>query len=146
MNYLTGQDLLVAERGHLVRLLVWAVASMVAGGVCFAWRRRSAAPSFWLHAGIQSAAWGAVDLAIVALAWAGLSPRDLAGAIALDRFLWLNVGLDVGYAMAGATLLVVGLRAPKRLGLIGAGLAVIVQGVALAVLDLLLSARIVHHA
>lgn len=146
MNHITGQELLLEERGHLVRLLVWAVASILAGAVCSAWRRRSAAPSLWLHAGIQSAAWGAVDLAIVGLAWGGLGLRDLAGAIALDRFLWLNVGLDVGYAMVGATLLLFGLREPKRLGLVGAGLAVIVQGVALAVLDLLLSARIVHPA
>lgn len=146
MNYLVGQELLDAERGHLVRLLVWALASMLAGAVCLAWRRRAAAPSLWLHAGIQSAAWGAVDLGIVALAWGALSPRDLAGAIALDRFLWLNVGLDVGYAMVGATLVILGMRAPTRLGLVGAGAAVIVQGVALAVLDLVLSARIVHQA
>ena len=145
MNYLTGQFLLQEERGHLVRLLVWAIASILAGAVCLAWRRRSAVPALWLHAGIQSAAWGAVDLAIVALAWSGLSPRDLAGAIALDRFLWLNVGLDVGYAMVGMTLVVFGLRAPKRLGLVGAGLAVTVQGVVLAALDLMLSARIVHQ-
>lgn len=146
MNYLVGQELLDVERGHLVRLLVWSLASMLAGTVCLAWRRRAAAPSFWLHAGIQSVAWGAVDLGIVALAWSGLSPRDLAGAIALDRFLWLNVGLDVGYAMVGATLVILGMRAPVRLGLVGAGVAVIVQGVALAVLDLVLSARIVHQA
>lgn len=146
MNYLVGQELLDAERGHLVRLLVWALASMLAGAACLAWRRRAVAPGFWLHAGIQSVAWGAVDLGIVALAWSGLSPRDLAGAIALDRFLWLNVGLDVGYAMVGATLLILGARAPKRPGLVGAGVAVIVQGVALAVLDLVLSARIVHQA
>lgn len=112
MNYLVGQELLDAERGHLVRLLVWSLASMLAGTVCLAWRRRAAAPSFWLHAGIQSVVWGAVDLGIVALAWSGLSPRDLAGAIALDRFLWLNVGLDVGYAMVGATLVILGMRAP----------------------------------
>jgi hypothetical protein len=146
MNHIVGQALLDAERGHLVRLLVWALASMLAGAVCIAWRRRAAAPDFWLHAGIQSAAWGAVDLGIVALAWSGLTPRDLGGAIALDRFLWLNVGLDVGYAMVGATLVILGLRAPKRLGLVGAGAAVIVQGVALAALDLVLSARIVHPA
>lgn len=146
MNYATGAELLALERGHLVRLLVWAVASMLAGAACLAWRRRSVAPSLWFHAGVQSAAWGAVDLAIVALAWGGLAPRDVPGAIALDRFLWLNIGLDIGYAMVGATLLVVGLRGPKRLGLVGAGLAVIVQGVALAALDVLLSARIVHQA
>jgi hypothetical protein len=91
-------------------------------------------------------AWGLVDLGIVALAWGGLTPRDIAGAIALDRVLWLNIGLDVGYTMVGATLLIFGLRAPRRPGLVGAGTAVILQGLALALLDAVLSAAIVRSA
>jgi hypothetical protein len=91
-------------------------------------------------------AWGVVDLVIVALAWRGLAPRDVAGAVALDRILWLNIGLDVGYAMVGVTLLVFGMRAPRRPGLVGAGVAVVLQGLALAVLDAILSAAIVRSA
>ena len=146
MNYITGVDLLTLERAHLVRLGVWALASILAGALLVAWGRRSAIAGFWRHAGIQTAAWGAVDLAIVALAWGGLEPRDLSGAIALDRFLWLNIGLDVGYAMVGATLLILGWRSPRRLGLVGAGAAVIVQGLALVMLDAILSAAIVRGA
>ncbi|MBA3854135.1 MAG: hypothetical protein C0503_06955 [Gemmatimonas sp.] len=119
---------------------------MFGGLLCTMWARRAEQPAFWRHAGIQTAAWGAVDLLIVALAWRGLSTRDLAGAIALDRVLWLNIGLDVGYAMVGLTLLVFGLRAPRRPGLIGAGAAIVVQGLALAVLDAILSAAIVRPA
>jgi hypothetical protein len=71
-----------------------------------------------------------------------LAVRDLAAATRLDRFLWLNVGLDVGYVMVGVTLLLVAWRAVRRPGLIGAGIAVIVQALALVILDLLLAAQI----
>jgi hypothetical protein len=144
MDYVTGGELLALEQGHLFRLGVWAVGSLLLGGAMWAWARRAAVPEFWRHAGIQSAAWGAVDLAIAALAAQGLAPRDVAGAIALDRVLWLNIGLDVGYAMVGLTLLAFGLRAPRRPGLLGAGAAIVAQGVALAALDAYLSAAIVR--
>lgn len=146
MNYFTGLQLLELERAHLLRLSVWAIASVAAGLVALLWAARATSPPFWRHAGIQSLAWGLVDLGIVALAWGGLAPRDLTGAIALDRVLWLNIGLDIGYAMVGATLLIFGLRAPRRPGLVGAGAAVILQGLALAVLDAVLSAAIVRSA
>ncbi|WKW10819.1 hypothetical protein Strain138_000051 [Pseudogemmatithrix spongiicola] len=146
MNYIIGTELMSLERAHLVRLGVWALASIVAGTGLIVWARRSGIPGFWRHAGIQTAAWGAVDLAIVAFAWHGLVLRDLPEAIALDRFLWLNIGLDVGYVMVGITLLVIGRRAPTRPGLMGAGAAIIVQGLALAVLDAILSGAIVRAA
>ena len=60
------------------------------------------------HFAIQTAAWGAVDLAIAAWAWRGLAYRDLAGYTSLDRLLWLNVGLDAGYVAVGATLALTG--------------------------------------
>jgi hypothetical protein len=71
-----------------------------------------------------------------------LELRDLAGATRLDRFLWLNVGLDAGYVMVGLTLLIIGARVLRRPGLVGAGLGVIVQGSALVLLDLLLASQI----
>ena len=85
---------------------------------------------------------GAVDLAICAAAWRGLTLRDLTGAVALDRFLWFNIGLDVGYVAVGVTLAVVGWRLTRSLALIGAGIGVIVQGIALALLDLVLASLI----
>ena len=145
MDYVTGSTLLDLERGHLVRLLVWAAGS-IGLGLC-AWllaRRAGSSAAFWRHFGIQCAAWGAVDALIALLAWPTLAARDVPAAIALDRVLWLNIGLDIGYAMVGATLLAFGLQRPRRLGLVGAGVAIILQGLALAVLDAYLSARIVH--
>lgn len=146
MEYSTGALLLGLEVDHLTRLAFWAGASLIVGAVAVFRVRRTSGPSkdFWRHFGIQCAAWGAVDFLIVLAAWGGLGPRDVAGAIALDRFLWLNVGLDVGYSMVGLTLLTLGLRAPRRLGLAGAGVAIVVQGVALAILDAQLSAYIVR--
>lgn len=152
-----ADTLLALERAHLLRLLVWAVGSVVAGSFLLALvvLRRAAGPTALLrHFAIQTAAWGAVDLGIVGWAWRGLALRDHAGATGLDRFLWLNLGLDAGYVGVGLTLLLCGrwiaahVPPPDALagtagdrpgqGAVGAGLGVIVQGAALFVLDLVL--------
>ena len=143
MGFMWADTLLAAERAHVLRMLVWGGGSAVAGTALLAWlhagRRRSALLE---HFGIQTAAWGAVVLTLGAIARASLEPRDLASATRLDRLLWLNVGLDVGYALVGATLVVVGWRIGRRLGLVGAGLAIVLQGFALALLDLVLAGQI----
>ena len=97
--------------------------------------RRTTAPLL-RHFAIQTAAWGAVNLAIVAWAWRGLKFRDFAGSQSLLNVLWLNTGLDVGYAAVGVTLALAAWRWGQRPGGVGAGLGVVVQGVALALLDL----------
>lgn len=138
-----ADTLLSAERAHLVRLLVWAAGSLLAGTALLAWlqigRRRSALLEQF---GLQTAGWGAAELAFAAMAWASLAARDLAGATRLDRLLWLNIGLDGGYVLVGVTLVLTGWLLGRRLGLIGAGLAIVLQGVALALLDLLLAGQI----
>jgi hypothetical protein len=143
MGFMWADTLLAAERAHVLRLLVWGGGSALAGTALLAWlfmgRRRS---TLLEHFGIQTAAWGAVVLALGAIARASLAPRDLAAATRLDRLLWLNVGLDVGYVLVGLTLVVVGWRLGRRLGLVGAGLAVVLQGIALALLDLVLAGQI----
>lgn len=143
MEFMWADTLLAVERAHVVRLLAWGGGSMLAGTALLAWlragRRRSALLE---HFGIQTAAWGAVVLALAAFAGRSLALRDLASATRLDRFVWLNIGLDVGYLLVGATLALVGWRGVRRLGLVGAGLAVMLQGSALALLDLLLAVRI----
>jgi hypothetical protein len=141
----TGPALFALEHAHLHRLSIFAVASVAVGGAVLAWYRLRRSPSaFAQHFGIQSLAWGIVNLAIVWWASRGLTERDVRGAVALDRVLWLNIGLDVGYAMVGATLVVCGWRLGRKLGLVGAGAAIIVQGVVLAALDAQLSAALVR--
>ena len=138
-----ADTLLQLERAHLVRLIAWGALNVLLGtlllSILLAGRRRS--PLLQQFA-IQLGAWGLVELAIAAVAWRGLALRDLAGAVHLDRLLWLNIGLDMGYAAVGATLAIHGWRLGRRLGLVGAGLGVVVQGVGLAVLDMVLVAQI----
>ena len=135
-----SDTLLAAERAHLVRLLAWGAASVVAGtallAVVLVARRGTPGGSPLLtNFAVQCAAWGAIDLAIAGFAWRGLALRDAAGATKLDRLLWLNTGLDVGYVAVGVALAVVGWQLGRRLGLVGAGLGVVVQGLALLILD-----------
>jgi hypothetical protein len=48
----------------------------------------------------------------------------------------------MGYALVGLTLVVIGWRAVSRLGLVGAGIAIVLQGAALTTIDLLLAGQI----
>jgi hypothetical protein len=143
MQFMWADTLLAVERAHLIRLTVWGAASLLVGSALLGLMRVRGHRSALLdHFGIQTMAWGAIDLALALAGLKRLELRDLAGATRLDRFLWLNIGLDVGYVLVGITLLVLGWRLARRMGLVGAGLAVIVQGSALALLDLVLAGQI----
>jgi hypothetical protein len=143
MGFMWADTLQVAEHAHVLRLLLWGSGSAVVGTALLAWlhvgRRRSALLEQF---GLQTAAWGAAELAFAAIARTSLAPRDLAGATRLDRLLWLELGLDGGYLLVGLTLVISGWALGRRLGMVGAGLAVVVQGVALALLHLLLAGQI----
>jgi hypothetical protein len=142
MQFMWADTLMSAERAHLLRLTIWGGSCLIVGVALLALLRvRRERSSLLDHFAIQTAAWGAVDLALALLARRHLELRDLAGATRLDRFLWLNIGLDTGYVMVGLTLLIVGWRVVRRPGLVGAGLGVILQGAGLAVLDLVLAAQ-----
>jgi len=143
MQFMWADTLLAAERAHLLRLALWGGSSILVGGALLGLLRLRRVRSPLLdHFAIQTVAWGAVDLALALAGRQRVELRDLAAATRLDRFLWLNIGLDAGYIMVGLTLLAVGWRVARRPGLVGAGLGVIVQGAALAVLDLVLAAQI----
>jgi hypothetical protein len=66
--------LLALERAHLARLLVWGAGSVLAGTSLLALvavrRAAGPAPLLW-HFAVQTAAWGAVDLALALWAGAG---------------------------------------------------------------------------
>lgn len=132
-----ADTLYTLEQGHLLRLGVWAAVSIVGGTALLAWLtlRQVAAPLV-RHFAIQTAAWGAVNAAIAGWAWRGLTMRDFAGTQKLLNILWLNTGLDLGYAAVGLTLAIVGWQWERRMGAVGAGLGVVLQGLALALLDL----------
>jgi hypothetical protein len=138
-----ADTLLAAERAHLLRLLVWGATSVLVGTALLAWHLiRGRGTSLIKHFAIQTTAWGAAELAYGALAFSSLAFRDVSGATRLDRFLWLNIGLDVGYLLAGLVLIVTGWRLGRHYGVIGAGTGVVVQGAALFLLDLILATQI----
>ena len=138
-----ADTLLAVERAHLIRLMMWGGASLFSGTVLLGLMRIRGRRSELLdHFGIQTTAWGGIELALALLGLLQLEIRDHAGATRLDRILWLNIGLDVGFVMVGITLLVLGWRLTRRMELVGAGLAVIVQGLALAMLGLVLAGQI----
>ncbi|HEX5580263.1 MAG TPA: hypothetical protein VFX39_01730, partial [Gemmatimonadaceae bacterium] len=131
-----ADTLYLAERAHLIQLFAWSGVSVAVGVLLVALpavRRRS---PLLLHLALQTAAWGAVVLAATAMRWRELQYRDLAGYTQLDRMLWLDVGLEVGYVGIGLTLLVTALAFGRRLAPAGAGIGIVVQGLALLVLDL----------
>jgi hypothetical protein len=111
-----------AFAAHLWRIGLWGAASVLTG----LWARRRPGP-FWRQLAIQCIVWGAVNAAL-ALAGARGTPPSAA-------FLWVNVGLDVGYVAVAVTLILVGRRFGSP-ALRGAGWAVVPQGLFLLVADL----------
>lgn len=143
MSFMWADTLLAAEGAHLLRILLWGGASLLVGTGLLAWLRLGARRSALLEQfAIQTAAWGTAEIALAALAQASLGMRDLAAATRLDRLLWLNLGLDAGYVMLGLALGIVGWRLARHLGYVGAGIAIVVQGGALALLDLTFAIQI----
>jgi hypothetical protein len=131
-----SDTLLAIERAHLLRVAAWGGGSVLVGTLVLAALALARASSPLLrHFAFQTAAWGAIDLAIVAFAWRGLRLRDHAAAVSLDRFLWMNIGLDIGYVGVGLTIAVASWTLGRRLGGVGAGVGVMVQGLALLALD-----------
>lgn len=132
-----SDTLLELERAHLLRLLVWSAASVVVGTALYAMLmiRRIESPLL-THFAIQTSAWGLVNLAIASAGVMRLAERNHASATRLDRLLWFSVGLDVGIVLLGAVLATAGWMLARRLGLVGAGIGILVQGAALLALDL----------
>ena len=138
-----ADTLQAAERVHLLQLLVWAATSILTGTAVLAWlRSRSVKSDLLRHFSIQATAWGTVIALIAAGQLPHLAPRDIASATRLDRMLWLEVGLDVGTVAVGVALVALGWRFGRRLKLVGAGMGVVVQGGALALLHLMLAGQI----
>ena len=132
-----SDTLLAAERGHLIRLMIWAVTSATVGTtlVAFIIVRRVSAPILLWFA-IQAAAWGVVELIVGVLGWSAITMRDVSAETRLDRLTWFNAGLDAGIVAAGVAIVVVAWMHGRRLTAFGAGLGIIVQGLGLLVINL----------
>lgn len=117
------------------QLTRWGTASVLVGGA-FALPRRTRG------FGVQTLMWGAIDLALAAVTRGrGKVPKTQT----LRRILLVNTALDVGYVAAGAHLAA---RTPTFGGRLrpadarGHGLAVVLQGAALFVIDLTAARRL----
>lgn len=115
-------------------MLAWGAASIVLGILLLATAGRPRRSPLLFHFALQCAVWGGIEAAFAAEGIRTLALRDLAGATQLDRLLWLNLGLDTGYVAAGAAVGLTGWLLARRQGAIGAGAAVVVQGLALLLL------------
>jgi hypothetical protein len=137
-----------AERDHLKRLGIWGVTNVVAGAALLAVGSPQVSP---LEApppalrgfGIQSMGWGAVNLAIAGIGLVTSATdvdvtREAALAAEDDnaKVLWVNVGLDVGYMMAGGVLVAAGTAgAQPAVDWMAHGTGAVTQGLGLLVLD-----------
>ena len=131
-----SDTLFAAERAHLLRLVLWAASSVLAGTLIVAaiTARRIKAPIVSRFA-TQALIWGGVELALVGLAWNLQTMRDVSAAMRLDRMTWFSAGLDIGIVALGIGLAAMGWM-ERRFGLVGTGLGIVVQGLALLVLNL----------
>ncbi len=143
-----------AEADHLRRLGLWGASSVVGGAGLFALSQPAllgdGAPRQLEGFAIQSMAWGGINLAIVAIG--SLAPKTTPTmstmskmrADALDaeddlaKVLWVNVGLDVGYMMAGGTMMAASqLGAEPSVDWLSHGAGIVTQGAGLFILDLI---------
>jgi len=138
-----ADTLFAAERSHLIRLVLWAATSVMAGTALLALitLRRMVAPIVQWFA-TQALAWGVLELLVLVWRWRSLIMRDVSAATRLDRLTWLHAGVDVGIVGIGVTLAVTAWVHGRHLSLVGAGLGVIVQGLGLLVLNLTFAATL----
>src|ERR1700742_762300 len=137
MRRVWADIILSAERQHLLRLFAWSGLSIILGTsvVVMLTARRVRSPLL-VHFAIQTIVWGVVVAFISGLAWRGLHLRDVGGAARLERLLWMRIGLDIGCVAVGTTLGITGRVVGRRMHMVGAGVAIVVQGLALLLLDL----------
>ena len=117
------------------RLTRWGTASVVVGGALALFPRTR---SF----GLQNLMWGAIDAGLAAFT---RRQRSVPKKRMLRRILLVNAALDVGYVATGAHLAA---RTPSFGGRLsradarGHGLAIVIQGAALFVIDLTAARRL----
>ena len=117
------------------RLTRWGAASVVAGGTLALFPRTR---TF----GVQTLMWGAIDVALAAFT---RRQRSVPKKRMLRRILLANAALDVGYVATGAHLAA---RTPSFGGRLrpaearGHGLAIVIQGAVLFVIDLTAARRL----
>jgi hypothetical protein len=132
-----------AEQVHLLRLLAWGALSIIAGtGVAATIAVRRSRSPLLAHFALQIAVWGFVVAVIAAVEWRALHLPDLAAAARAERVLWMNIGFDAGFVGMGAVLAVCARALTRNAAALGAGIGIVVQGLALLVIDLQFAAAV----
>lgn len=137
-----SEGLQADQTAHLWRIGAWGAAN-VAGGLALVALSDAEAGRVRRAFGLQSAAWGAVNVGIATIGMlrgAGEPPADLAAAFAAENgyadVLLVNLGLNVGYAAVGTAMVVASHRGVRSADdWRGHGAALILQGAGLFVLD-----------
>jgi hypothetical protein len=137
-----ADTLFAAERAHLLSLMTWAAASVLVGTAIIAWVGAARRSTLLGNFAVQTSVWGAVELGVALLSYQRLALRDLSAATRLDRAIWLNTGLAAGCVLSALVLIAAGWKLGRRLDVVGAGIGIVVQGCALALLELLLASQI----
>jgi hypothetical protein len=131
-----SDTLLSAERAYYLRLFAWTGLSIVSATAILVMLAARRAQSALLNRfALQTVVWSIVIAALTFASWHGLDLRDVSGAARLERRVWLRIGLDVGLAAVGGTLVGVGSAGIRRPGLVGSGVAIAIQGLGLFLLD-----------
>lgn len=119
-------------RAHIARLALCSVASLGFGVEAIANIRGEWSQGF----GQMTLGWAVVNLLICLMSRLGKGPNDLAK---FREFLFLNLGLNAAYIGVGTTMAMLGGEAVA-----GSGIAVVIQGALLLVLDVWLLKKIKH--
>jgi hypothetical protein len=133
-----SDTLRAAEAHDIQRLLIWGGVSAVTGcALLLTGRvRRGNRSRLLFHFSVQMALWGEVELIIGGARWMSLGLRDFAAATRLEHAMQFALCFEIGLVALGVTLVVVGWVAGRRMGGVGAGVAISTHGVALGVLGL----------
>jgi hypothetical protein len=132
-----ADTLLHAEQQHLLQLLVWAGLSVVSGtAIATMLAARRARSPLLVHFAIQMICWGVAVAAIAGIRWHTAHLRDLSGATRLEDLVWMTIGLEGGYVAVGAALALSAWFIARRMAVVGAGVGVMVQGLALLLIEL----------
>ena len=134
-----ADSLQLLEQQHLSRLIAWGTASVLIGALLLLvlHLRRTRAPLLSQFA-VQCLLWGSATIIWGAFNYDQVPLRDYEGAASLARLLWMAIGIEAGAILVGITLAIGGWTFVRRLGVVGAGIAIVVQASALLILDLIL--------
>lgn len=122
------------EYHHLMRLMIWGASCAVAGTLALVWCVRKSVEAPLVRAFAMTCLVGGAATVVAALTgWRGLALRDFAGLQQLLGVLWLVTGMAVGVMASAVAIMLLAFRHEARPTVMGAGLSVFVQALALMV-------------